>query len=57
MKDVYQLNAGLKDETKRIYINNDRIPKEREQFKKLREEKNRRTDNDKQILSSEGGRS
>ena len=42
MKDVYQLNAGLKDETKWIYINNDRIPKEREQFRKLREEKERK---------------
>ena len=44
---VYQLNAGVTDVTKRIYINNDSTPKQREQFRKLREGKKRRTDEGK----------
>ena len=54
MKKVYQLNAGMTDVTKRIYINNDSTPKEREQFGKLREEK-KRTDEGETGLVIRGG--
>ena len=48
------LNAGVTDETKRIYINNGSTKKEREQFRKLREEKKRRTDERETDLATRG---
>ena len=50
------MNAGVTDENKRLYANNDSTAKEREQLKKLREEKKGRTDEGETDLVIRRGR-
>lgn len=53
---MYQINTGITDPTKRIYINNDSTPKERDQFRILREEmKRRREEGENDLVIREGG--
>ena len=42
IKNAYQLNVNVKDPSKRVYINNDLTPLQRDQEHKLREELRRR---------------
>ena len=55
MKNVYQLNTGVTDPTKRIYINSNSTPKERDHFRILMEEMKRREEGENNLVIKEWG--
>jgi hypothetical protein len=56
LKKAPDLNKNVRDQAKRIFINPDYTQKQREQQKKLREEKKRRTDEGEQNLAIRNGK-
>jgi hypothetical protein len=56
LRKAPELNANVRDQAKRVYINPDYTQKQREQQKKLRDEKKRRTDAGEQNLAIRNGK-
>jgi hypothetical protein len=56
LRKAPELNANIRDQAKRVYINPDYTQKQREQQKKLRDEKKRRTDAGEQNLAIRNGK-
>jgi hypothetical protein len=56
VKKSPELNAGVTEPNKRVYINHDYTPRQRQKYKELKEEKQRRTDQGEENLVIRNGK-